>query len=129
MPLSGGGQGARSDAACMICFEKTADHVMIPCGHGGYCAACASKLFHSKGQPCAVCRGRMSAIVRVPVDTPVGRRARVVPVHACDHRGQDRTARLRQPEQRNRRRDSEIHDWDTDVAPDRVYGNLDVQGG
>lgn len=67
----------------MICYDNIADHVVLPCGHGGYCGTCASKVFKKPSQVCPVCRGALSAIVRVPVDTPIGQRAHVLVVHAC----------------------------------------------
>ena len=67
--------GLRHDTACMICFENEADHVLLPCGHGGYCGTCSHTLLCS-GPPtvrvCPMCRTPLFAAVCVPVDTPIG---------------------------------------------------------
>lgn len=51
-----------------------------------------------------MCRAELTAVVRAPVDTPVGQRARVVLIHACAHSG---SAGLPPLERGDRSRDSE----------------------
>lgn len=51
--------------------------MLLPCGHSGYCGDCAQSLFRSSAEgnscgQCPVCRAPLTAVVRVPVDTPVG---------------------------------------------------------
>lgn len=74
--------GLKADHACVICFENEGDHVFLKCGHGGYCSTCAYKLLIGTSALCPVCRAALSAVGRVPLDTPVGE-ARVVCAYAC----------------------------------------------
>jgi hypothetical protein len=69
--------GDCGDLSCMICCEDIGDHVMMPCGHGGYCRACAHKVYVRPPNLCAMCRARLTAVVKVSMDTPVGGRSSV----------------------------------------------------
>jgi hypothetical protein len=68
------------DRACVICFDGVADHVMVPCGHGGYCGSCAERVcaghvtpYNKKvGQICPVCRTPVEAVVKISLDTRKG---------------------------------------------------------
>ena len=71
------------EGTCVICLENPADRVLIPCGHGGYCGPCTKKIWESGVKLCPVCRCDLVAVVRVPVDTPIGKRARVALSQAC----------------------------------------------
>lgn len=66
--------GLSADTACVICFEREGDHVLVPCGHGGYCHKCAHTLHThpAASRLCPICRAGLSAVVKVPLDTPVG---------------------------------------------------------
>ena len=69
-------QGHRPDTACVICMENEGDYVLIPCGHGGYCGACARTLL-TLGEPkstgvCPICRGDITSAVQIHLSTPVG---------------------------------------------------------
>jgi hypothetical protein len=42
---------------CMICLAKSADAVILQCGHGGICFECGLTICHSKVNPrCHLCR-------------------------------------------------------------------------
>eukprot|EP00892_Ulva_mutabilis_P004260 jgi/Ulvmu1/2205/UM013_0051.1 len=60
------------ECSCVICYDGAADHVVLPCGHGGYCRACAVKVFVRPPSQCPVCRERLKAVVQVSLDTPIG---------------------------------------------------------
>ena len=67
-------QGLQKDTACVICFEKEGDHVLLPCGHGGYCGDCTKRLLRqpSAKRLCPVCRAKLRVAARVHLSTPVG---------------------------------------------------------
>ena len=59
--LSGGSVATR--ITCNICYTRERTHALIPCGHGGFCQACAQR-----GQTrnrCFTCRGVVDDILRV----------------------------------------------------------------
>lgn len=60
------------DMSCLICFEELGDHVMMPCGHGGYCKHCAHKLYVRPPNLCPICRASLVSVVKVSLDTPIG---------------------------------------------------------
>lgn len=59
---------------CVICFEVDGDHVLLPCGHGGYCAACAHTLLKhpSPSRLCPICRAALTAVLQISLEVPVG---------------------------------------------------------
>ena len=69
-------QGLKKDTACVICMSSEGDHVLLPCGHGGYCGDCARTLLsHEEPNPtsvCPMCRCEVTTIARVHLSTPVG---------------------------------------------------------
>lgn len=56
--------------------------MLLNCGHGGYCGTCAYKVLSARSALCPVCRAELSAVGKVPLDTPVGA-LRVVTLYAC----------------------------------------------
>ena len=49
-------QGLEKGTACVICMEMEGDHVLLPCGHGGYCGACARTLLaREEPNPSSTC--------------------------------------------------------------------------
>ena len=62
-------------------MEREGDHVLLPCGHVGYCGACERRLILNE-QPttrvCPMCRGGLEAAVKIPLDTLVGSRGVVL---------------------------------------------------
>ena len=65
------------DGLCIICFEHTADHVLLACGHGGFCRLCALKLLVRPPHHCPTCRTLLEGAVRVPAGTQIGGHADV----------------------------------------------------
>ena len=45
---------------CAICFDDDAEFAVIPCGHRCLCASCIKAV-----SDCPVCRGAMTAVLRV----------------------------------------------------------------
>jgi Zinc finger, C3HC4 type (RING finger) len=60
------------DKACVVCLDRTADRVLMPCGHAGYCGECARELARREPHRCPVCRASIDLAVYVAADTPVG---------------------------------------------------------
>ena len=68
------------EKVCVICCDALGDHVMVPCGHGGYCGRCARDMCTGRAAPhdpaaghlCPVCRAPVKKVVKVPLGTPVG---------------------------------------------------------
>lgn len=91
---------APTSNACSRCMEQEGDHVLLPCGHGGFCGTCAQEIFKppEKRSPensgrsiggdsaacgqCPVCCAPLTAVVQVPVDTPVGSSGNILQVSA-----------------------------------------------
>lgn len=57
-----------SDALCWICFEGPRDAVLLECGHGGICFACAQRCFKKKGRICPMCRQPVTQVVHIQLD-------------------------------------------------------------
>lgn len=72
--------GLKNDSSCVICYEYEADHVLLPCGHGGYCRSCTHTLMTqpAPNRLCPVCRSRLGAAVQVSLATPIGSESKVV---------------------------------------------------
>ena len=77
--------------ACVICYDRHGDHVMVPCGHGGYCRSCAKKMCsgkappysHTHGHMCPLCMTPVDAVVKVSLDTPKGQSCAAVCSMKC----------------------------------------------
>lgn len=57
-----------SDTLCWICFEGQRDAVLLECGHGGICFACAQRCFKKKGRICPMCRQPVTQVVHIELD-------------------------------------------------------------
>jgi Zinc finger, C3HC4 type (RING finger) len=66
--------GLKKDTACVICFEAEGDRVLLPCGHAGYCGACADALLYSPNRfrLCPICRASLGSVARVDLNTDIG---------------------------------------------------------
>ena len=55
------------ESACLACMEHPPDAVLIECGHGGLCAACAGRLWREgpSRRRCPLCRRRFAGIVQI----------------------------------------------------------------
>ena len=68
------------DKECVVCLNVVGDHVMMPCGHGGYCRRCARRMCTGRAAPhdpaaghvCPVCRAPVEKVTRVHLDTSIG---------------------------------------------------------
>lgn len=57
---------------CIICFERTADHVLLHCGHGGFCKMCACRLLVRPPHQCPSCRALVFGAVYASPSTAIG---------------------------------------------------------
>ena len=73
-------RGLPSESACVICYEREGDHVLLPCGHGGYCGGCAHTLLKHPppSRLCPVCRAQLGGIAKVHLGTPIGTEGEVL---------------------------------------------------
>ena len=56
---------AREDnMSCIVCWAGRRDSVLLECGHGGVCVACAGVLWR-QGRRCPLCRARFCGVVRI----------------------------------------------------------------
>lgn len=66
-PGIGVGGGAVADAhgdkMCYICCERSADAVLMECGHGGMCFTCAQHLANTPPSLCPVCRKTIQEVL------------------------------------------------------------------
>ncbi|GFH18381.1 E3 ubiquitin-protein ligase [Haematococcus lacustris] len=44
------------DGLCVICYDKPSSCVFLDCGHGGFCKACAYRIFVRPPNECPTCR-------------------------------------------------------------------------
>jgi hypothetical protein len=51
---------------CSVCVDAKADSVMIPCGHGGLCNACAIKMWE-RSKVCYLCRVEIEVVAQIPL--------------------------------------------------------------
>ena len=49
---------------CVICFDRDADCVYQPCGHGGVCEECARRAIQASPL-CHMCRGRIESVAKI----------------------------------------------------------------
>ena len=53
---------------CIICCDKNADTVLLPCNHGGVCFDCTNRI--AKENPiCYFCRERFQQVLRLELNT------------------------------------------------------------
>lgn len=71
---------SKSATECNICFENEGDHVLLPCGHGGYCHTCAHQLLASRAiaRTCPMCRAPLTSIAKVSLNAKIGEQACVL---------------------------------------------------
>jgi len=72
-----------SDTLCWICFEGQRDAVLLECGHGGICFACAQRCFKKKGRICPMCRQPVTQVVHIELE-PERHRGGVVRIRQID---------------------------------------------
>jgi uncharacterized CHY-type Zn-finger protein len=70
-----------SISTCIICYNGVPDHVMLPCGHGGFCGRCVRGMCMGRvppykvrsGHECPVCRAPVDTVAKVHLGTRVGK--------------------------------------------------------
>ena len=62
--LGAGGAGGRGQTPCYICCVRRADAVLMECGHGGVCFACAQQLVSTPPAQCPVCRHTIQEVLK-----------------------------------------------------------------
>eukprot|EP01017_Pseudomicrothorax_dubius_P023116 TRINITY_DN2480_c0_g2_i1.p1 TRINITY_DN2480_c0_g2~~TRINITY_DN2480_c0_g2_i1.p1 ORF type:complete len:544 (+),score=21.33 TRINITY_DN2480_c0_g2_i1:66-1697(+) len=63
-----GGPLEQSNTACVICFEKFPDAVLLDCGHGGICYDCAIDIWQ-RNEECYLCRKPVVQILQMEIAT------------------------------------------------------------
>lgn len=63
----------RPRSVCYICCERRADAVVMECGHGGVCFACATQLADTPPHQCPVCRDPIQEILKLHEVSEFGR--------------------------------------------------------
>ena len=58
-----GSQALAAKINCSVCYSNERTHCFLPCGHGGYCEACANR--GVRRNRCFTCRGEIQSILRV----------------------------------------------------------------
>lgn len=56
-----------NDSMCVICFEKPADCIVVPCGHMGFCEHCLNHWYRTN-KKCPVCRAEPSCYKKIISD-------------------------------------------------------------
>ncbi|EOD14743.1 hypothetical protein EMIHUDRAFT_197284 [Emiliania huxleyi CCMP1516] len=74
---------------CWICYEGPRDAVLLECGHGGICVACARRVFKKRGRLCPMCRQPVSQMVQLQLGDGHGSelempRGSIVPVRPAE---------------------------------------------
>lgn len=54
----------KKEESCVVCMEKTATHLVLPCGHQCGCESCMMEIFKRLGG-CPICRQAISGVIRV----------------------------------------------------------------
>eukprot|EP00210_Caulerpa_lentillifera_P009179 g8751.t1 len=57
---------------CFICFDAEGTCVLLECGHGLYCRACANRLIVQRPHECPTCRRRITQIVEIDPTVRIG---------------------------------------------------------
>ncbi|KAL6760220.1 hypothetical protein V8C86DRAFT_1776736, partial [Haematococcus lacustris] len=53
------------DGLCVICYDKPSSCVLLDCGHGGFCKACAYRIFVRPPNECPTCRQHIEQVRRL----------------------------------------------------------------
>eukprot|EP01017_Pseudomicrothorax_dubius_P025024 TRINITY_DN2667_c0_g1_i1.p1 TRINITY_DN2667_c0_g1~~TRINITY_DN2667_c0_g1_i1.p1 ORF type:complete len:274 (+),score=50.13 TRINITY_DN2667_c0_g1_i1:82-822(+) len=54
----------QSVSTCLVCFDRSPDAVVMPCGHGGLCYDCAVEIWE-KTEECYLCRKPVTQILQI----------------------------------------------------------------
>ena len=55
---------AEDDSSCIVCWDQPRDAVLLECGHGGLCVACADLLWRQTRR-CPLCREEFAGVMRI----------------------------------------------------------------
>ena len=58
-----GGNSLAARITCSICYSRERTHALLPCGHGGLCEQCSSRVLR-RGR-CHSCRIAVESVVRI----------------------------------------------------------------
>ena len=50
--------------SCFVCLDSAPNAILLECGHGGLCVACAERLWQ-RGRRCPLCRAGFAGVVRI----------------------------------------------------------------
>ena len=64
MPANPNSTNKVAKTLCVVCIDKEADGVVLPCGHLCGCEPCLKMLLNS-GAKCPICRAHMNSVVKV----------------------------------------------------------------
>jgi len=64
MPANPNSNNKVAKSLCVVCMDKEADGVVLPCGHLCGCEPCLKTLLNS-GSNCPICRAHMHSVVKV----------------------------------------------------------------
>ncbi|KAJ9522363.1 hypothetical protein QJQ45_008162 [Haematococcus lacustris] len=65
------------DGLCVICYDKPSSCVFLDCGHGGFCKACAYRIFVRPPNECPTCRQHIEQVVELEEVRPMGQVSKV----------------------------------------------------
>ena len=76
---NGTSSSAVESRSCIVCYEQEGNHVLLQCGHGGYCFTCVRALFGHRAQShhCPMCRSEVAAEAQICTKTAVGEASHV----------------------------------------------------
>ena len=71
-PILAQGEAADADeddlhSLCFLCMDRQPDAILLECGHGGLCMACAQSLWDAgpEGRLCPMCRKAITGVVKI----------------------------------------------------------------
>jgi hypothetical protein len=65
---SSGEEETTGFSSCEVCFDAVGDTALLPCGHGGVCYDCATRLVAVAPHQCHLCRQRVLKVSRLKLD-------------------------------------------------------------
>ena len=63
LQLLTGSNSLASRITCSVCYTRERTHALLPCGHGGLCVGCATRMVR-RGR-CHSCRGSIEGSIRI----------------------------------------------------------------
>jgi len=75
--------GTFGDKACVLCYVNPPSCVFIPCGHGGHCFDCASKVL-KQNKKCFICRREVEKLLQIDENLIYDDLAKVLKIFAIN---------------------------------------------